>query len=142
MEREERQRAHEQEMADKQAQSNEKMQQEKLAYEAEQAELDRQKDLEVATIRALGGIQSDNNQNDVVDASENLNAYFKQKEFEAKTSAIKEQSNIKRMGEANKMIIEKEKANAQIEKEKVKGEYALKVAKENKTNAEIGKKKK
>ncbi len=141
VEREERQRAHEQEMADKQAQSNEKMQQEKLAYEAEQAELDRQKDLEVATIRALGGLQSDNNQNDVVDASENLNAYYKQKEFEAKTAGIAEQSNLKRQSEANKMIIEKEKANSQIQKEKIKGEYALKVAKENKTNAEIGKKK-
>ena len=142
MEREERQRAHEQEMADKQAQSNEKMQQEKLAYESEQAELDRQKDLEVATIRALGGIQSDNNQNDVVDASENLNKYFKQKELEAKTAGIAEQNNIKRQSEVNKMVIEKEKANAQIEKERIKGDYALKVAKENKTDAEVGKKKK
>jgi hypothetical protein len=32
--------------------------------------------------------------------------------------------------------------NTEIEKERLKGEYALKVAKENKTNAEINKKKK
>jgi hypothetical protein len=142
IEREERQRAHEQEMADKQAQSNEKMQQEKLAYEAEQAELDRQKDLEVATIRSLGGIQSDNNQNNVVDANENLNAYFKQKELDNKSKLISDQNNIKRQSEVNKMVIEKEKMNTELEKEKIKGDFALKVAKENKTNAEINKNKK
>jgi hypothetical protein len=142
IEREERQRAHEQEMADKQAQSNEKMQQEKLAYEAEQAELDRQKDLEVATIRSLGGIQSDNNQNNVVDANENLNAYFKQKELDNKSKLISDQNNIKRQSEVNKMVIEKERMNTELEKEKIKGDFALKVAKENKTNAEINKNKK
>jgi hypothetical protein len=142
IEREEKQRAHEQELADKQAQSNEKMQQEKLAYDSEQAELNRQKDIEVATIRALGGLQSDNNQNATLDANENLNAYFKQQEMDQKSKILSEQNNIKRQSEINKMVTEKERMNTEIEKERLKGEYALKVAKENKTSAEINKKKK
>jgi hypothetical protein len=40
------------------------------------------------------------------------------------------------------MVIEKERMNTELEKEKIKGDFALKVAKENKTNAEINKNKK
>lgn len=122
-------------------QAQQEMQAQNLAHEDQQKELDRQTQLEIARIRALGGLQSDVNKNQVPDAQENLNASLKQQELMEKRRASQEELDARKQVDADKMILERERAAMELEKEKIKGEYALKVAKENKTNAEAKKKK-
>ena len=131
------------EMAQRQreAEIQQAMQEQKLTYDAQQAELDRQKDIEIARIRALGGLQSDNNANSIPDAAENLrNANLKQQELNDKRSIASEQSQLKRQSDIDKLMVEREKAQLDLEKERIKQDGALKVAKENKTNAEAKRK--
>lgn len=116
------------------------MEAENRAHEDYQKQLDRDNAVEIATIRALGGIQTDNNKDGQTDAMENLEPYFKQQEINDKRKATQDALNQKRQIDTDKMLLEREKAEKELEKEKIKGEYALKVAKENKTNRELGKK--
>jgi hypothetical protein len=109
-------------------------------FEASENEKDRQKDIDVATIRALGGIQTDNNANTTPDAKENLDAFFKQQQINDARQSAKDVNTTKRQTEMDKLLVEREKSAQEIEKTKIQGEYALKVAKENKTAAELKKK--
>lgn len=99
--------------------------------------IDRETQVEVATIRALGGVQTDANKDSLVDSEVNLDKFFKEKQL---SSNIKNQQdqlnlkqqqhqdsligdendrNIKRQEMANKMKIEKEKLKvAKINKNK------------------------
>ena len=111
--------------------AQQKMQAEKLANENAQAELDRQRDIDVATIRALGGIQTDNNKDGQSDAQVNLDNHFRQQEINDSRKNSQDKMNMDRQNTVDKLTVEREKAQKELEKEKVKGEYALKVAKEN-----------
>ncbi len=116
------------------------MQADNLAHEDQQKALDRESQERIAEIRALGGMQTDNNADGTLDAQQNLDNYLRSQDIADKRKAGQDQINLKREMDTNKMIIEREKARLELEKEKIKQEGALKVAKENKTNAEAKKK--
>lgn len=114
-----------------------KMQSELLARQDQQKELDRQKDIDVATIRALGGVQTDNNADKIPDAQQNLDNYFRQQDILDKRKTAQDNINSKKLTDTEKMLVEREKIGADLEKERIKQKGALAVAKENRTAAEI-----
>jgi len=124
--------AEQQQKADQMKQDQE-MQAQLIAHQDQQKELDRQKDIEVATIKALGGMQTDNNADGQIDSSQNLDGYLKQQQLVDERKAKQDALNQKTQLDSDKMLLEREKSRVELEKEKIKGEYALKVAKENKT---------
>ncbi len=110
-----------------------------LAFKADQAERDRQKDIEVASIRALGGIQTDVDTNSELDAAQNLDAYFRQQELGDKKQIASDQLNQKRQADLDKNMVDREKNQVELRKAKIQADAALAVAKENKTAAELKK---
>lgn len=111
--------------------------QQQMSRDAKMEEMmtERETEVQVATIRALGGIQSDNNANSLPDSKENLDAYFKQQEMANRTTQQQKDNDFKQKqhndtlldNQANRSIKQQEMANrVAIEKEK------LKIAKANK----------
>lgn len=95
----------------------------------------RETEVQVATIRALGGMQTDNNANSVPDSKENLDSYFKQQEIQNRLTQSQKDMDFKQKQhqddllskQSDRQIKQQEMANRMaIEKEK------LKVAKANK----------
>lgn len=126
-----------QQKAEQEAEANkmriqQQMQADNMAHEDRQAQLDRDKDVEVATIRALGGVQTDNNKNATPDAQENLDNYFKQQDILDKRKANQDALNVKRQTDTDKMLVEREKIASDLEKERIRQKGLLAVAKENK----------
>jgi hypothetical protein len=111
------------------------------AFEAEQNELDRQSQEEIALTRALGGLQSDNDMNGQIDAKTNLEATIKQQEMEDKRNMANTATNAKRQTDLDKIMVDREKAHLEVQKEKIRQKGALAVAKENRTAAEMKRKK-
>lgn len=140
MQKEQTERNHQMQLAQQAQEAAMAQIQAKQEFEATENDKDRQKDIEVATIRALGGIQTDNDADSQLDALENLDAHFRQQEINDKRQAANDQLAAKRQADIDKMMVEREKAQKDLEKTKLQGEYALKVAKENKTAAEMKKK--
>ena len=138
--KEEAQRRHEQELQQQQIEAAKAAQDASLAFEQEQAELDRLRDIEVAEIRARGGLQSDNNMNGQLDSAENLDAHFRQQELGSKEQIARDQINQKRQSDMDKNMVQREKNAVELRKAKIQAEAALAVAKENKTAAEMRKK--
>lgn len=116
-------------------------QQQKIENDNAQKEMDRQSQEKIAEIRALGGIQTDNNKDSIPDAQQNLDNFFRGQEISDARNNKQDEIAAKRQTDADKMMVEREKAQMGIEKEKIKQDGALKVAKENKTNAELKRKK-
>lgn len=135
---------HEQEMQMKQAEIDNQKQiaAEELANENLQKQLDRDNDIEIATIRALGGVQTDNNKDGSIDAKANMDAYFKQQDILDKRKQAKDAMDSKRQTETERMLLEREKNATELEKERIKQKGNLAVAKENRTQAEIKNRKK
>lgn len=105
--------------------SNERIESEKVKADTEKTDKLIEKDLEVARIRALGGLQSDNNKNGSLDANENLNSYFKQQQLEEQSrynseslsldkSKHKDTINLEREKLLSKEIIEQKKLAASL----------------------------
>lgn len=140
IQREQSERDHQSQLLQQQRENTMAELEAKQAFEAEQNNLDRQVDIEVATIRALGGIQTDNDKDTQLDAMENLDAHFRQQEIADKRQMSNDQIAAKRQSDIDKIMVEREKAQKDLEKTKLQGEYALKVAKENKTAAELKRK--
>lgn len=116
-----------------QIEAQQQMQAEALNHQDMQKELDRQNALRIAEIRALGGLQSDNNQDGIIDAAQNLAERMKiNQAIEKNTQAMKDDMTRKSI-DSEKIIAERERQLTELQKEKMKGEYALKVAKENKS---------
>jgi hypothetical protein len=113
-----------------------------LAHEDKQAQLDREKDIEVASIRALGGIQTDVDANSVPDAQQNLETYFRQQEISDKRQTVKDTLNAKRQTDLEKLMVDREKNQTELEKEKIKSKTAITVAKENKNSFDTKSRKK
>lgn len=130
----------EQQQAQQDQQLQLELQQREQAFEAEQNDLNRQRDIDVAQIRALGGLQSDNNANGTLDAQENLDNVFRQQELMDQRKFKQDELNQRRQENVDKNALEMQKSQLDLAKEKMKGEYALKIAKENKTAAELKKK--
>lgn len=103
-----------------------------LEHQDKQKELDRQSQENIATIRAFGGLQSDINKNGVIDSSETLTPFLKQQEIISKQRQAKDALDQKKQLDTDKMLLERDKNQTALEKEKIKGEYNLKIAQENK----------
>ncbi len=121
------QQEHEQRIMEQQQQ----MAAENRAHEDKQAELDRDTQVEVASIRALGGIQTDVNANATPDAAENLEPFFRQQEIKDKRQQTQDQLNIQKQIETDRLIVAREIAQKKLEGDKYKADTALKIAKEN-----------
>lgn len=106
----EEERRFEMEEAEKNRQNLLAIEQAKLAAAERHDDKMIEKDLEVAKIRALGGLQSDNNLDGTVDARENLDAYFKDaklrndQDVKEKQLAQKEREHIDNVDIQNRQI--------------------------------------
>ena len=127
------QQQQEAEMQSRQQQQQAQMEADQMAMarEDEQKELDRQNNISVAQIRAMGGLQSDINANGELDSAENL-GMLKSQELADKKSIKQAELNQKSDSENNKARMQREKSLVEIQKEKIKANTALKIAKENK----------
>lgn len=114
----------------------------KLAHDDYQKQLDRDTQIDIATIRALGGVQTDSNADGSLDAKANLDAYFKNQQILDARKNAQDNINAKRQTEMDKLAVEREKNATELEKEKIKQKGALAVAKENKNASELKNKRK
>ena len=106
----------------------------KMQFEQEEADKNRQKDITVAEIRAAGyGSMQDINKNEVSDFQDALKDI-------RETDRYREQMNLKRESEVNKMATSKEKMNIEREKLQAQREIAdkqLQIARENKNKYDV-----
>jgi hypothetical protein len=102
-----------------------------LAFDADQKQKDRESQEEIARIRALGGMQTDVNANGQTDAAENMKMNMQQQDMIDKRQQSDRQMENQRQIEQQRLMVEREKAMMDLQKEKVKQDGALKVAKEN-----------
>lgn len=139
-EREQAQREHEQAMLEQKAEADQALRDMEQKFDAEQNERDRQKDIEIARIRAMGGLQSDVDMNGTIDSSQNLDQYMRQQEMSDKRQMAEDSLNQKRQSDMDKNMVQREKNAIELQKAKIQAETALAVAKENKTAAELKRK--
>jgi hypothetical protein len=66
--------------------------------------MDRETQVEVATIRALGGVQTDSNKDSLLDSEENLDNYFKEKQLAAQAKTQQDNLNQKQQQHVDSMI--------------------------------------
>jgi hypothetical protein len=139
--REEKQRAFEESLQQQEIQSNEKLEMDKRERDDNNKELDRQSNEYIASIRALGGIQTDNNSDGQLDAAQNMQFLMKQQEMQNKAMALIDERQAKRQSEIESNLIEREKMAASLEEVRMKTEADKFVAKENTNKYDIVKKK-
>lgn len=109
--------------------SQEKQKQMDMQYRAEQADLDRQKDITVAEIRAAGfGSAVDLNENKQNDYQDAMDRIQQQRNYQEQTGLKREQEANKNSFNAQKINLEREKIQMQREK----AEKDLQIARENK----------
>ena len=125
-----------QEMQQQMLESQERQKQMDLQFRAEQAELDRQKDITVAEIRAAGyGAGVDINKNQMSDYQDAMEKIQKQDNYQ-------DQMNLRREQEVNKNATNQQKLNIERERLNVQREIAdkqLQIARENKNKYDVGK---
>ena len=139
-EKEKAQQEHEQQLQQQQIQATQAMEQAKLDFEATQNEADRQKDIDIAYIRALGGIQTDVNANGSTDSMDNLQHQIRLQEMENNKQLGEDALNQKRQSDRDKLLVDREKNLVELQKAKIQADSNLAVARENKTAAELKKK--
>ena len=109
--------------------SQEKQKQMDMQYRSEQADLDRQKDITVAEIRAAGfGSAVDINENKQNDYQDAMDKIQQQRNYQEQTGLKREQEANKNSFNAQKINLEREKIQVQREK----AEKDLQIARENK----------
>lgn len=101
-------------------------------FTASESQKNRDSNVEIAQIKALGGVQTDVNKDLIPDAQQNLDNFFKQQEISNKKHIDQTSLDAKKEQELTKIITSREAAAADIEKEKIKQAGALAVAKQNK----------
>lgn len=122
------------EMQEQQLQARAQEQQMKMEFEANEADKERQKDLQVAEIRAAGyGSMSDINENKVNDFQDAMKEMRKSNERREDFGFKREQASIKNSMENSKMQIEREKLAAQREV----ADKQLQIARENKNKYDV-----
>jgi hypothetical protein len=139
--REEKQREFEESLEQQRIQSQEKLEMDKREREDRNKELDRESAEYIASMRALGGIQTDANADGTLDAAQNMQLLMKQQEMQNKAMQLIDERQANRQSEIEKNLIEREKMATDLEKERMKSETAKFVAKENKQKHEVSKKK-
>jgi hypothetical protein len=140
IEREQAQQQHEQQLMQQKIEADQQVRQAELENESAENDKDRQTQIDVAYIRALGGLQSDNNANAVPDAMENLQNQIRLKELQDNKDANQSALAQKAQSDKDKMLVQREKNLIELQKAKIQADAALAVAKENKTAAEMKKK--
>ncbi len=124
--------AQEMEMRQKEMENAANMQKEALAFEAEQAQLDRDSQEEIALLRALGGVQTDADADGGIDAQQNIDAHFRLQELQEKRKSRQDDTEFKRQSEQQRIQLEREKAQLKFKGDVYKADKTLEVAKENK----------
>lgn len=109
------------------------------AFKASEGDKERQKDIEVATLRALGG-KSNTVVEDFPDAQAELDAYFRKKELAVNQSQHQDLLEQKRQSDLDKNMVEREKTQTDLQKTKIQAATALAVAKQNKNKYDSKKK--
>lgn len=140
IQREKEQRQHEQRIAQEAQQKALELEQLKQAFQRERDDKMIKKDIDVATIKALGQIQTDADADSQLDAAENLDDFFRQQEISDSRQAKRDEISSKRQTDIDKMTVEREKAAMKLEGDKYKADKTLEVAEENRTAAELKKK--
>lgn len=140
VQRQQAEQQHEQDLQNQQIQAQEQQQQATLAFQADQNDKNRQTQVEVAEIRALGGLQSDNNANGALDASENLDNFFKNQELGDKRQAQQDTLDQKRQSDQDSNILKRQTNEVELQKAKIQADAALAVAKQNKNKYDQAKK--
>ena len=138
--KDEAERQHQAQLQQQQIEAEMASQEAKLAFDANEAQLDRESQERIAEIRALGGIQTDVDASGELDAAQNLDNLFKQQELSDKRQVAQDAINQKRQSDFDKTMVQREKNAVELQKAKIQADAALKVAKENKTAAELKKK--
>jgi len=97
-----------------------------LAHEAEQNQLDREKDLEVARIRALGGMQTDADLNSTPDAVDNMNYLLKQSQMDYTNSFNTDKMSFEKKKHEDQMALKRQELTSKqiIEQKKLAGTLA------------------
>lgn len=134
--REEAEREHEMQLAQQQQQAEEAKLAAEQEFEASENQKNREKDIEVATLRALSG-KENTVVEDFPEAQQQLDAYFRQQEINQDGRNNQAAIDQKNQSEREKRQVEREKNMIELEKAKIQADTALKVAKENKTAAEL-----
>jgi hypothetical protein len=125
----------EQQLQAQQLQAQEKLNSDKLQTQILMQDKELQNNIDVANINA-----EDNSPLQTGDPSKDLANQLKQKELGDKNLANQQKINADAQKDLNKNLSDRLKSQAEIDKAKIQGEYALKVAKENKSAAELKKK--
>lgn len=126
-------------MQQQQAMQEAEMQRMQMEQEFESSENDKKiaADIEIAKIRALGGLQSDNNMDGQLDAAQNLGLFLKQQDITEKGVANRNAQTQAQQTAQQKAIADERKSQADLDKTIIQAEGALKVAEENKNAAEL-----
>jgi hypothetical protein len=130
----------EQQVKQQQIQSQQQLAQQAIDNENRQKELDRQSNERIAQIRAQASMDSANSGPDPSEiAQKGVENALKQQQLADNRQASMDSTNAKRQTDIDKMNVDREKSRLEIEKEKIRQEGALKVAKENQSAAELKK---
>jgi hypothetical protein len=103
-------------------------------------QMDYQRETDVASIRASGGMQTDVNANGVPDSQDNLDHLLKQQQLNQQHQQTVDAQQQKRVSDAEKNATTLQTAAMKADAEKYKADKTLQVAKENRTAAELKKK--
>jgi hypothetical protein len=139
--REDKQREFEQSMQQEKLAQQERLEQDKREREDNNKELDRESNEYIASIRALGGVQTDANVDGTLDAAQNMQILMKQKEMQNKAMQLIDERQSKRQEAIETNLLEREKIAGKLEETRMKTEAQKFVAKENKQKHEVKKRK-
>lgn len=137
-EREQAQREHEMQLNQQNIEAGQAAIEAEQKFEASESALEREKDVTVATMRAL---QTGDNAvvEDFPEVQQQLDGYFRQQEMHVATQHNKDSLQQKRQSDMDKNLVQREKNMIELQKAKIAADSALAVAKENKTAAELKK---
>lgn len=111
------------------------------AFKASEGDKNRQTQIEVAALRAMGG--KDNTVvSDFPQAQQELDAYFRQQELQDSRQQHSDDLQQKREANMETNLVQREKSQIELKKAKIQADAAVKVAKENKNKYDTSKKKK
>ncbi len=140
-ERAQAEQEHEMQMEQQKQQSAQAALQQQQDFQASENEKNRQKDIEVATLRALGGKENSVVQ-DYPTAQDELDAHFRQQELQDGRQQHNETLQQKREAQMETNLVQREKSQTDLKRTKIQADAAIEVAKQNKNKYDKPKKKK
>lgn len=130
-ERQEAEQQHQQELQQQQIEAQQQQLAAQQAFTASESEKNRQKDIQVAALRAQGGMSSDVNSNQIPDSQENVDNFLKMQELSIKRDTANKTLQQKTQTEREKMAVDREKNMTDLEKAKIQADAAVTVAEKN-----------